>query len=216
VNRSFDFYEYAGVIIPGAVLILGLLLLFPDGHVLFTKDGVTFGELGLFVIMAYAAGHLIQGIGNYIQWIWWKLSGGMPSKRLLGGHYLSAEQRKRLIEALKKDPRISRDISTCDKAEYTAIVREVYSVISGAGKAARIDTFNGNYGLLRGLAAAFLTLIIVAVVVSKGPVIIGVLIILLLLALQRMHRFAAHYAIELFTQYLLLKQSEHVTGDGKG
>jgi hypothetical protein len=33
---------------------------------------------------------------------------------------------------------------------------KVHAVVSGAGKVARVDTFNGNYGLLRGLAAAFL------------------------------------------------------------
>jgi len=25
MNRSFDFYEYAGILVPGAVLIIGLL-----------------------------------------------------------------------------------------------------------------------------------------------------------------------------------------------
>ena len=45
MNRTFDFYEYAGVIIPGAVLMVGLLLFFPEGRALFTKDGVTFGEV---------------------------------------------------------------------------------------------------------------------------------------------------------------------------
>jgi hypothetical protein len=199
MNRTFDFYEYAGFIIPGAVLTLGLLLFFPEGRALFTKDGVTFGELGLFVIVAYAAGQLIQTIGNYIEWFWWKPWGGMPGKRVLAGHYLSAEQRKRLTEALKKDPKIARDILSCDKAEYPAIVREIYAVVSTASKASRVDTFNGNYGLLRGLAAAFFTLFVVAIVLAKGAYVIGALVLLLLLALQRMHRFAVHYSIELFT-----------------
>lgn len=204
MNPTFDFYEYAGVIIPGAALTLGLLLFFPEGRALFTKDGVTFGEFGLFVVVAYAAGQLVQGIGNLVEWLWWRPWGGMPSKRVLAGHYLTPEQRKRLIEALKKDPKVNRDLETADKAEYSGIVREVYAIVSTAGKTARVDTFNGNYGLLRGLAAAFLALIIVAIVVSEGLYVIAVLVILLLLAVQRMHRFAVHYATELFTQYLLL------------
>jgi len=77
-------------------------------------------------------------------------------------------------------------------------------VVAGAGKAARVDTFNGNYGLLRGLAAAFVVLIVVASVIGKGIWIVSALLILLLLAIQRMHRFAVHYAIEVFTQYLLI------------
>lgn len=204
MNRSFDFYEYAGVIVPGAALTLGLLLFFPEGRALFTKDGVTFGELGLFVVVAYAAGQLVQGVGNYIEWLWWKPWGGMPGKLVLSGHYLSVAQRKRLIKALKKDPKISRDIARADKAEYGAIVREVYVVVADAGKAARVDTFNGNYGLLRGLAAAFATLIVIALVLGKSIYIVSALLILLLLAIQRMHRFAVHYATEIFTQYLLI------------
>jgi hypothetical protein len=125
--------------------------------------------------------------------------GGMPSKRVLAGHYLTPERRKRLIEALKKDPRVSRNLETADKAEYSGIVREVYALVSGAGKAARVDTFNGNYGLLRGLAAAFLALVVIALVLGKGIYVVGALVILLALAIQRMH-----YATELFTQYLLL------------
>lgn len=204
MNRTFDFYEYAGVIVPGAIVTLGLLLFFPEGRALFNKEGVTFGELGLFIVIAYAAGQLVQGIGNCIEWLWWKPWGGIPGKRLLANHYLSVEQRKRLVEALRKDPRINRDIETAGKAEYGAIVREVYAVVSSASKAARVDIFNGNYGLLRGLAAAFVVLIAVALVLTKGIYTIGALIILLLLAIQRMHRFAVHYATELFTQYLLM------------
>lgn len=204
MNRTFDFYEYAGFIIPGTALVLGLLLFFPEGRTLFAKQGVTFGEFGLFVVVAYAAGQLVQAIGNFVEWLWWKLWGGMPSKRLLAGHYLSVEQRKRLIEMLKRDTKVTRDIEAADKTEYRGIVREVYAVVSGAGKATRIDTFNGNYGLLRGLAAAFITLLIVAFIVGKGPYVIATLVILFLLAVQRMHRFAVHYATELFTQYLLL------------
>ncbi len=80
----------------------------------------------------------------------------------------------------------------------------VDAVVADAGKAAHVDRFNGNYGLLRGLAAAFVALIVIAPMLGKGICIIGVLLILLLLAIQRMHRFAVHYATELFTQYLLI------------
>ena len=215
MNRTFDFYEYAGFIIPGAVLTLGLLLFFPESRALFSKNGITFGELGLFVVVAYAAGQLIQGVGNFVEWLWWKPWGGMPSNRMLAGHYLSAEQYKRLIEALKRDPRLGRDLTMSDKAEYGEIVREVYAIVSGVGKAARVDTFNGNYGLLRGLAAAFGALVIVAFVLGKELYVVAVLAILLLFAVQRMHRFAVHYATELFTQYLLLSNDSAVRPDSK-
>jgi hypothetical protein len=204
MNRSFDFYEYAGVIIPGAVLTLGFVLLFPDYRALFGKDGVTFGELGLFVVVAYAAGQLVQGVGNWIEWIWWKAWGGVPSRRVLSGHFLSADQHERVVAALREDGNVTSDVSTCSSSECLAIVREVYSVVSGSSKAGRVDIFNGNYGLLRGLAAAFLILIIASITLAKGLFVIASLGMLLVLALQRMHRFGKHYAVELFVQYLLV------------
>jgi hypothetical protein len=100
--------------------------------------------------------------------------------------------------------RINRDLETVDKTEYAGIVHEVYAVVSGAGRAARVETFNGNYGLLRGLAAAFLALIMIALVLGKGICVAGALAILLALAIQRMHRVSVRYATELFTHYLLL------------
>ena len=106
MNRTFDFYEYAGIIVPGAILTLGLLYFFPEGRALFAKDGITFGELGLFVIVAYAAGHVVQGVGNWLEWAWWKLWGGIPSRRVLAGKLLSAEQHRRLVKALQADAKI--------------------------------------------------------------------------------------------------------------
>jgi hypothetical protein len=41
----------------------------------FSKDGIPRGELGLFNIIAYAAGQLVQAVGNYIKWAWWKCQG---------------------------------------------------------------------------------------------------------------------------------------------
>lgn len=204
MNWTFDFYEFAGIVVPGAVLTLGLLWLFPEGRALFSKEGVTFGELGLFVITAYAAGQLVQGVGNWIELIWWKAWGGYPSKRVLAGHYISADQHKRVIEALRKDGKVTTNVTTGSLSECLAVVREVYSIVAAAGKAGRIDTFNGNYGLLRGLAASLLVLFIAAIVFAKGLYVIGALVLLFWLALQRMHRFGKHYALELFIQFLLV------------
>jgi hypothetical protein len=81
-------------------------------------------------------------------------------------------------------------------------VREVYAAVADAKRAGRVDTFNGNYGLMRGLAAAILVLLIAAMAVGKGLLVAGAFAIMFLLALQRMHRFGKHYAMELFIQFL--------------
>lgn len=85
MTRDFGFYEYAGIIIPGAVVILGVLWLWPEAGGLAERQGVSLGELGILVILAYAAGQLIQGVGNGLEWEMWKAAGGMPSQQLLCG-----------------------------------------------------------------------------------------------------------------------------------
>ena len=203
MNRTFDFYEYAGYIIPGSVLLLGFLWLFPEQHALFTKEGVTFGELGLFVIVAYAAGQLVQAIGNYIEWTWSKLA-GYPSQKLIAGAYLTHEQHKRLTEILHTSFGITHP-SKVTLSEARSVTREAYAVVLSAGKAARVDTFNGNFGLMRGVAAAVLVLFVAAAILAKSPWVLVGLAIVLALALQRMHRFYRYYAVEVFLQLLLLK-----------
>lgn len=204
MSREFGFYEYAGIIIPGSVLLLGCAWLWPEFVSLAGTQGVTVGALGIFAIAAYAAGQLIQGVGNWIEWLWWSFWGGLPSRQILGGKLVSAEQHKRIIAALEKTGTHTGAVSDLSKPDWLAIVREVYSVVSSAGKAARVDTFLGNYGLLRGLAAAFVALLVAEVALGRGAYPAYTLLLLLFLSLQRMHRFGQHYALELFIQYLLV------------
>lgn len=204
MTRDFGFYEYAGIIIPGAVLILGVLWLWPEVGGLAERQGVSLGELGILVILAYAAGQLIQGVGKGIEWVMWRLAGGMPSRQILCGKLLSAQQHMRLHEVLNRTDACPDGPSSLPTAEWLAIVREVYSVVSAAGKAGRVDSFSGTYSLLRGLAAALLVLLVAAALLGKGMPTVGALAVLFGLALQRMHRFGRYFALELFVQYLLV------------
>jgi hypothetical protein len=137
-------------------------------------------------------------------WAWWKLWGGFPTRQILAGKLLSADQHKRLEKALRKDNKIAADAPPKSRSECLAIAREVYSVVAAAGRAARVDVFNGNYGLMRGLAATFLVLLVVSIVMGKSWCVVGVVAALFALALQRMHRVSKHYAVELFVQCILI------------
>jgi len=129
----------------------------------------------------------------------------MPSVRVLCGEYLSTEQHKRLLEALRP---VFGDADPCrlQQSERLAIVREIYSEVAAAGKAGRVDTFNGNYGLMRGLAAAFVIIFVLAVIASKGWIVVCVIAVLFLLAAHRMHRYGRYYATELFIQFLAVRK----------
>jgi hypothetical protein len=83
----------------------------------------------------------------------------------------------------------------------------MYAAIAGSGQssAERINIFNGNYGLHRGLAAALLMAL--GIVVVQGVASwwnIGLLLAATGLCLARMDRFGCHYARELFVQFLNL------------
>jgi hypothetical protein len=203
MNRPFDFYEYAGIVVPGTILCLGLLWLFPDWRGLFGKEGVTFGELGLFIIVAYAAGQLTQGIGNWLEWFFWKLFGGMPSVQLFDGKLVGKDQQSRVTDALRNLSPSEQDLTKVSARDRRAIVHEMYVSVSMSGQAARIDTFNGNYGLMRGLSATFLVVLVGAALAARWIAVLAVGI-LLVLSLQRMYRFGRHYALELIVRYLAL------------
>jgi hypothetical protein len=123
MNRNFDFYEYAGFIVPGAVIIVAAIWLFPESRALLSKEGVTLGEFGLFVVIAYAAGQLVQAVGNGLEWIWWKPQGGMPSIRVLCGKYLSTEQHKRLLEALALGSEMRTRVDCCSPRDSPSCAR---------------------------------------------------------------------------------------------
>ncbi len=48
-------------------MIFGLSYFFPEIGILLHGKEISFGDLGLFVILAYVAGHLAQGVGDFIE-----------------------------------------------------------------------------------------------------------------------------------------------------
>jgi hypothetical protein len=167
--------------------------------------------LGLFVILAYVAGHLVQAFGNLIEKAFWKPFGGMPTNWLVQEHQnlVSEAQMNMLPEKLRDltGVHLKKPIVNLPVKDWFPITRQIYAAVSAAGRAQRIDTFNGNYGMFRGIASAFLLCAVVNTVmhglggwaVSFGLVAAGAL------AVIRMHRFGTHYARELFIQFLQLK-----------
>lgn len=71
------------------------------------------------------------------------------------------------------------------------------------GKVERIETFNGNYGLNRGLSASCMALALVAATQVQWTVVIGFLVLAAVFA-YRAYRFGVHYARELYIQFLVL------------
>lgn len=209
------FYEQVGIVIPGSVFLLGVLYFAPTFRALFSADGISIGGLGLFLTISYALGHAVAAVGNLLETIYWSLLGGMPTdwivtreSRLLGPKQM--ETLRRLIHTrLGIDVPQLRELNRRDwKPVFGQLYRDVLSC--GAG---RIDTFNGNYGLNRGLAASVLCLIPVIVLLAPADAshLIPAATILAAIFVFRMHRFGVYFAREVYFCFLNLPPSPKVT-----
>ncbi len=211
--RQFDFYEFAGVIAPGTVVLLAAGLIWPDSLGGIQKLDVTLGGFGLALLLAYVAGHLLQAVGNALEAAWWKLIGGWPSDwpRTGKGDLLSEAQLTQLQDRIRTDlgfTEVTLDGKLTAKS-WHPIFRQVYAMVRAAGRDDRAHTFNGNYGMFRGIASAAIVVAIAAVVARGWEAwpLAAAFLVAAGLAVFRMHRFAKHYARETYVQFLSLPLS---------
>ena len=210
--KEFDFYEVTGVIAPGMVLLVGAaLLFFPEQHQsLISIANLSLGSLGVGLVLAYVAGQLLHAVGNGLETVWWWFWGGMPTDWIRSAkHDLVASNQRDLIRtrlrATLNAPTF--ELSTVDAGGWYAITRQMYAAIAAAGRSARLDIFNGNYGLCRGIAAGLLLLFTWSIILDwRAWRVETALAVLIALALYRMHRFGVQYGRELCVQYLQLPE----------
>jgi hypothetical protein len=208
--KKFSFYEQVGIVMPGAVFLFGLMFYQPELRDIFVKDGISVGALGIFVIISYAIGHLLAALGNAIENLYWALRGGMPSNWIVGPNprLLSSIQ----IIKVETLTAVRLGLTVPPVAELTTktwipIFRQIYSDVEKHGKPERGNTFNGNYGLNRGLCAASFALAVAIFIQAPAQWILSLgLVCVSLVYLYRMHRFGVHYAREIYNQFLLLPQ----------
>ena len=208
MSRNFSFYEHSGILVPGAALVFGLLFFFPEFRALFFSDGVSVGGLGLFVLISYAAGHLAAALGNLIEVCIWGVAGGRPLTWIVkpGNSLLAAEQLASLEALIKQRLRLDiAEIQGMTSRQLLPIARQIYADVMAHGKSAKLDSFNGNYSLNRGLAAALLALVLLSLAFSEVDwrVVLGLLPVAVVYT-YRMYRFSVSYAAELYSQFLLL------------
>lgn len=205
--KAFDPYEYVGVIAPGAIVVAALLVEWPQAQSALGIKEFSLGDLGIFVIFAFALGHIVQALGNAIEWALYFPFGGKPTDwvKKPGQKLIAPQQRARLIEAVARDQGIDIPLDTIDGSAWYSMVREIFAKVSAEGRNGRIDAFNRNYGLLRGIAAALLVTL-VWFLATRGIELRWTLMTfaLLVLALYRMYHFGVLYAREVFVQYLTI------------
>ncbi len=209
MTKFISAYEYGAVIGPGALLLYGVMLMAPQSASMLNSSGLTLGDLGVFVLLSFVIGHVVQAVGNVLESIIWRVSGGWPTQRILMGRAIGKSNR--LSDAQRDAIRLSLaralryDVSFGDDASWDVLSRAMYAQVSKAARAARIDSFNRTYGMLRGVTVVLLGLSIASLILGKGPPTLGVIALLASVAtLIRMLRFAGSYASELIVEYVAL------------
>lgn len=214
MKKEFSFYEFTGTVIPGATLILGLAFANYPLRDFLLGDKFGAGHLGLFLVASYITGQLVQGIGNILEKLLWAFR-GMPSTwiRRKKPPYLSCTQTKKLREVLTN--LLGHDVGplqSLDSRSCRGITGQLYAKLENEGRTQRIDIFNSNYGLFRGVASALLVAVAVMSIkhgfwTQPTAIMAGVFI----LAIIRMHRFGIHYASEIYRQALTLADQPKTT-----
>ncbi|MBV9521300.1 MAG: hypothetical protein JO010_00810, partial [Alphaproteobacteria bacterium] len=138
----------------------------------------------------------------------WRLGGGRPLAWVIRhkSNLLSPEQIDSLEALIKQRLRLDiASIRGMTAEQWLPISRQIYADVTSHGKSAKIDSFNGNYGLNRGLGAALLALVLLSLAFSETDwrVTLGLLPIAIIY-LYRMYRFGISHASELYCQFLLL------------
>lgn len=211
--HKFDPYEYIGVIIPGVVVVLTLIQLYPAASAILSS-GVTVGEFGLILILSIVAGHLIQAVGNAYEAIVWFVLGGMPTtwpaKKTT--NLLSAKQLERLETAIRAE----FDAPLSELASRRGPVREINATVQAKGKTDRLEAFNRSYGLLRGISAALIIAGVLVVVVDRNNWVVSLMLVgAAAIATYRMTRFGQHYAREIFVEYLRCRDQSSESKPGE-
>lgn len=205
--RQFDLHEFLGYIAPGMLLLVGISIVWPEGREALKLTDLSIGGLGVGVVVAYAVGQLLQAVGNGIESLWWRLWGGAPTDwlRTKKHELIDPDQAARVEEKVsvmlgKQGFALQPSIS---RGAWYSITREVYAAVSAAGLSRRIDIFNGNYGLCRGIAAGLAVVAIWSVAVDWAAWQLHLATIgLFVLAVYRMHLFGVRYGREVFVQFL--------------
>ncbi|MDR2067918.1 MAG: hypothetical protein LBP41_02945 [Holosporaceae bacterium] len=176
--NKVNVYEYFGILCPGAVTLS--LELWGSWSFLWQRwdDDQAFSGATVsivFFILSFCIGHIIQAIANVFE-------------------DLTGYPRKITIKYFEQDEEITGKNNVID----VNFVRMAYNCVLKKGSIERVDIFNRQYGLMRGLLVTSLMLLAVKPTSCFLPFFIG----------YRMHHFAKLYSKELLLEYRMLSANE--------
>jgi hypothetical protein len=203
--KSLNIFEIFGILVPGTIFTLGLVVLYPELLPVFNRDGFSFGDFGVIILVSYTIGNLVAGLGIILEKVYWKMFGGTPTDRVRTAKIFPETVRTSLKRRLKETGMIesSEDIGRLTLLEWKELVREIYTYVSTRKLTRRVDIFNAQYSMNRGIAAGLMALVAIQLYKSQFSN-WGIDLVLfgcVALAAYRMHFYRIEYAGELFRQF---------------
>jgi hypothetical protein len=204
---TFQVFEYLAYIIPGTILLYGILWLSPDLKAPLVDEKIDLGSFGIFVILAFVAGLLVHAIAHYVpeQWVLRPLGLVHRTDALICS---DAELRGIAIKKAISD-KLHEDMETiCKNNDARSKQRVLRQIFAGEQKGGthhdRVELFEGRYYLLLDLSAVFIILIPVSIILRPAwwRASVPLLLIATLLSLERTSYFDRIYASELIQSFL--------------
>ncbi len=198
MKKDFSFYEFVGIIVPSTILLYGIQVIFEFVYQKQLVDFSKIGETAIFIVICYGVGHILQSLGNICERIVWYIFGGMPTNWLT--------KKNRFGKTLFDNP-LNQRIEDKVKLKFGAGINDygrlTYNFIFQKEKTARIDIFNGNYSLFRGLSISFLLMMVTCLYFFDWKIFL-VMTVPFALSVKRMIRFAKYYATETYSTFFNL------------
>lgn len=209
--KQFDLYEFIGVIVPGSIVGVLIVLEVDTFRSLLGADGMSLGGAGFFLIAAFVLGQFVQSLGNVVEQIVWQF-GGWPTDRVRSSQQalISSKQREQLESMVASMEDTSQSLKDYTPQDWKAVTARIAARVRGAAKPNQVELANRNYGLFRGIAAAMLLIIAWHVTsVDRDWSVLTLLILLLIAAVARMRRFGNLYARNLYLAFLDIETSDN-------
>lgn len=195
MKKELSFYEFVGLLIPSTILLYSLNFIVSIVYHLTIIDFGKIGESLIFLFLCYGVGHILQGLGNIYENIIWFIYGGMPSRWLVNANRFN----KNLFEK-KLNSFILQKVYNKFGDSLEDYGKLTYNLLFQRDKTKRIDIFNGNYSLFRGLSVSFMLITVLCLCYFHWHYAVS-FFLAFLIATFRMIRFAKHYSTETFRTF---------------
>lgn len=210
VIKYFNQFELKSIVIPGGYALSFLLITNPNFE--YFVATITFGGFAFCVFLSFVAGHLINSLSYFLEIIFFRLFGGMPTDWIFGENrakkkwakVLTENQKLALDDLLQK--KLTINPNSVISTECRAVVHQLRLFIPD-DKLQRLIDHNTNYCFHRASSTTSILLACYFLFIGSW-VISSILLIFVILFSYRMYKFGIYYARELFLQFINASHSE--------